>query len=333
MEALRPVKTELGSLPYLVYTTLIDGPRDVDRVIEPNVNESDTLRVWYDVIHAGGSPQLLSRAGNASVDPLHRANEREATFIYDRRVYKWFEDPQRAFNRYVRAITSLRDLVPPNERHVGQWLSYAYEPGYTLAEVVDGPNGASRLVRFLDWANANLWLNLTSKPGWAVAFYRDKTLRRLKAIPGRAEPAVLDAVTRLPWDRIADECRVTRTWHGDCSFENVVLSTADRLDRTTLLDWREDLMGDPYWDLAKLLKSAHFDHRKIDESGELRGHDHEAELQATIVKWCVRHGYDLKKLWLAYALHWFAMSGRYDGPLGVNLYERGKADFAMYLSM
>lgn len=339
LQPLRPIETAKGTLPALIYTMLSRGQRSIDDVTlcvdeETKDNVSNTMRMWQEVLNSSELPVLLKAPAidGDDDDPLRRANEPEATFVYGSYVYKWFEDRNRAFMRHARAVTHLRDYVPYHERHVGQWLSYAYAPGFTLAEIVDWADGPSTLKWALDWFNENLWINEEPGDKWAIPFYRDKTLRRLRDLPSRVrvEQEVINAIESLPWAAIADECRVTPMWHGDCSFENLVLSSKDRL---VLLDWREDLRGDHYWDLAKLLKSAHFDHRKIDTTGELRGHDREDELEHIIVDWCKEHGRSLKKLWLVYTLHWFAMSGRYAGALGDKLYERGKLELVKYLQM
>lgn len=340
LQPLHPIKTVMGTLPALIYTMMSRGQRSTDDVTlcmceEKKAEVSDTIRIWQDVLNNPGLPmtvESLDGSDSPNGDPLRRANEPEATFVYGSYVYKWFEDRNRAFMRHARAVTHLCDHVPPNVRCVGQWLSYAYVPGFTLAEVVDYMDGPNTLKWALDWLGENLWVHEESDDKWAIPFYRDKTLRRLRTIASRTrvEQDVIDVIETLPWGAIADECLVTPTWHGDCSFENLVLSTKERL---TLLDWRENLRGDHYWDLAKLLKSTHFDHRKINVTGELWGHDREDELEKVIVDWCETHGCSIKKLWLVYALHWFAMSGRYDGPLGDNLYNRGKTELVKYLQM
>ena len=74
--------------------------------------------------------------------------------------------------------------------------------------------------------------------------------------------------------------RVTR-WHGDLSFENIIIS-----DFITYIDWRATPnTGDVHYEYAKLVKSTMFDHRRAHECTDevLCPHDDADKLREMIL--------------------------------------------------
>jgi aminoglycoside phosphotransferase (APT) family kinase protein len=191
----------------------------------------------------------------------------------------------------------------------------------------------SRLVDYLNWMQAHSWSIIDSvDKDWTYNFYRDKTLARIKKYNA------IDVerwIIGLDWDAICNKAQLTSYWHGDCSFENIVCPSAGLSvlggALFTNIDWREDAYGDVYYDLAKLLKSIHFDHRTLTEGGEFKGHRHVTLLEDSLAGWCDANGYDWTHVRRIYALAVLAMSGSHDGAFGQALFDWGKAELEVFV--
>ena len=258
-------------------------------------------------------------AGFASIPPIRpddatpvtdvMAKPNETTFIYDGYVYKRFADPHRCGARVARAKTM--DLRVPKVTLINPWwYSYPYVKGELLSE------RTSRLLDFLGWMHTRCWSYRVNAEGWAESFYVEKTARRIAGRDGADE--IIDQIRRrcdgywTPW--------LCPYWHGDCSFENVVIVGGEY----KLLDWREDAWGDVAYDLVKLLKSAMFDHRTVKSDGTWQAHKNANALRNLIFDYAKqRLGICIPYLRQIEAVHMLAMSGSHEGPLGDNLYKKG----------
>jgi hypothetical protein len=250
-------------------------------------------------------------------NPMRKNNE--FVYVFRGDVYKWFRDHGRAFARVRRSRSNaLSSLCPKISVRVGGWYKYKYVEGEILT------NCTSRLEEYLDWMERHAWSHAwkhsdTPALAFTLDFYRDKTLRRIAKYE---DVAFMHEFAELDWNYVAFLCTLCDAWHGDCSFENVVCH-----EWFTILDWREDIRGDVYYDIAKLLKSVYFKHDTVTESGTFERHENAGELENLLKTWCEKNQYSWHHVKLVCAIAVLAMAGSHDGGLGQNLFDLGKEMF------
>lgn len=183
-------------------------------------------------------------------------------------VYKVFPDPRTVDGRLGRARGMLSGLVPRPERLGLHAYRYRRIPGRELSRAA----GPRRFEAFLRFCSRRLWkpLALTGARRErfrrsCLAFYRDKTLARVRAfhrtaglgerawtINGARFPAASALLARVDWGRLA-RGGIPAPIHGDLAANNVIVRPDGGF---ALVDWREDFAGldhgDVYYDLAKL---------------------------------------------------------------------------------
>lgn len=232
------------------------------------------------------------------------AKNDEGIFIYDDYVYKYFQDSRRCLSRIARTLTL--PCTPKIVEWDEHWYKYKYIEGPILTNKTD------RLLNYLHWMQHVCWSQYEyDNYGWARAFYIDRTLAKIKKFNDVF-------VERWVSEQVFDNTRMCRCWHGDCSFENVVCID----DGYVLLDWRENPSGDIYYDIAKLIKSVHFNHLTLDENGNWKGHD--AHLEDLIIHWAAKLGYDIHTINVILAIAVLKMAGTHHNNFSRNLFQWGK---------
>jgi hypothetical protein len=208
----------------------------------------------------------------------------EFLYIVGNRVIKWFKDETIARNRVsrtlVRSTKDERDTAfPVITDFRGGFYTYEKVPGQTLYQRCDQELFCS----LLDWMSTEIWPSFVEPRLTAEMmfdFYKTKTLKRLQAFkqkyPGFSPSSVNgkdmkytmeEALERLiDWDSIIHRDLEKRSGfiHGDFQFDNILHDG----DRFTLIDWRQDfagsiLVGDTYYDVAKLIGGIHLNYDLI----------------------------------------------------------------------
>lgn len=233
------------------------------------------------------------------------AKDDEDIFIYDGYVYKYFQDSRRCLSRLSRTL-DLVGITPKIVEWDEHWYKYKYVEGPILTNKTD------RLLNYLNWMQHVCWIDyIPDEYGWAQAFYIDRTLMKIKKF---------NDVFVNHWvsEQVFDDTKMCRRWHGDCSFENVVCID----DGYVLLDWRENPSDDTYYDIAKLIKSVHFNHLTLDAEGNWKGHD--AHLEDLIIHWAVKQHYDVHAIYTIFAIAVLKMAGTHHSNFSRNLFRWGK---------
>jgi len=188
----------------------------------------------------------------------------EFLYTVNRRVIKFFADATITRRRVERARMN-PSVFPGGIEERGSFYSYGFVDGQTMYEF----NSPALFRKLLDWLDQNLWKSVTvDQDAYRRAcqtFYETKTRERVALyqkkyavtdaparINGRQVPSLQDALSRIPWNTIAEGIPVF--FHGDLQFDNILSRQGGDF---ALLDWRQDFagqvaFGDLRYDLAKL---------------------------------------------------------------------------------
>lgn len=306
MENLDPVDTNVGKVPWIVVRAA-NGER-LDQVTE---DEFDALRIFSNLTQK----RVVMRGGFAK---NRMKKHDEHVYVAEDGVYKWFKDHSRARLRMARCLT-LRGAAPDLLAYCGGWYKYAYACGDILTDCATTDN----LEGALNWLQQHMWsapyhFDADERGRWVRRFYRDKTIMRTERYK---DQAVNNWLKTRVWNDFAAWAVLTPTWHGDCSFENLVNMGSGKW---RVLDWREDQWGDAYYDLAKMLKSVRFKHDTLNSDGRWSAHRNAADLEKLMKRWCETNGYDWSHVLAVHAIAVLAMSGSHDGDFGQGLFNWGK---------
>lgn len=290
---------------------------------------STQLLDWYDVGTVDNYIKAKSKFDNKKYGIAKNNNE----FLYKvgNKFIKIFSDSKLAENKIKRAKI-LDGLVPPLVYEGKNTFSYKWVDGNTLYDV----RSKSVWYKFLDWCALNLWKpdgsNIRNE---CVEFYKEKTLRRLKAfldkkdetyleayiINGKRCSSIFEYIDKIDWDYICEGIS-TKLFHGDLQFDNIIY------DGTffSLIDWRDSfgksiLHGDVYYDLSKLYGGLMMSYKLMKDSKNYSfyksfndvtfNYEHDEMLdpfKKYFERWVVDHGYDLQKIKKITALIYLNMS-------------------------
>jgi hypothetical protein len=284
---------------------------------------------WLDV----GDEQAYrsALAATTGYDPL-KPDQLTYVLPFEERVVKWHVDPLKVAWRVERAKL-IGDAVSGPIDPVGTTMAaFHYVPGRTVyAEPWGGVVPA-----LLDWWADRFWSTRRdewSRPtGWrerTTRFYRDKTFSRVMALDPALRSIALDAVTRVDWDELVEDC-VVGTFHGDLTFANVItrLDYDDATRRFYGIDWREDFAGETAWgdlryDLGKLLGGTVF-HWENARHGDFRRWDagpiHRTTIERAVVD---RFGLDVDDVRRIAALTLLNSATLHAAPMDEILVARG----------
>jgi len=214
---------------------------------------------WLDVGDERAYRTALATFG--SYDPVKPG---QATYVLPdtQRVVKFHANPDKLTRRVERAKQFADGVVPRFvEPSTPNFLAYKYVLGLNGYQVFERYGPANVTLPIIRWWSTYFWdrrVDVQRPANWSdtvMRFYRDKTFRRVMALPQELQDVALDAVTRVDWHALV-EGAVPGTFHGDMTYANVLFPT--REDHLVALDWREDFAGDLHvgdlrYDLAKLL--------------------------------------------------------------------------------
>jgi dTDP-glucose pyrophosphorylase len=199
----------------------------------------------------------------------------EFTYIVNGRVIKYFDDQIRVDKRVKRA--KAMKGVPEVVDQKNNFFAYNFVPGTTLYEYQQD----IKPHQLFNWFYHHLWMKRAAKTpqfkASCMKFYRDKTLERLEMykkkkgiqndipcyVNGQYCLPIEDYLAKVDWEMLADGTPVV--FHGDLQFDNVIKKSDGEY---LLLDWRDcfadqELLGDMYYDLAKLNGGFHLPYNVI----------------------------------------------------------------------
>lgn len=320
------------------------------RVIEKMLAENYSFKVvdfptWFDI----GNSAALDHARKNIFDHFDNLTKvDESIFLFDTFVIKFFYDDRMVRDRVERARI-LEGLVPGIEGMAGNFYRYGYREGDLYSRVVTPLD----FVRFLDWADKNLWKDVkeTEQEEFkkiCYDFYYHKTNERVQRflqensfkdeehiINDERVPSVAKLMEMIDFDWLS-EARQQRI-HGDFILDNIVRT----LTGYCLLDWRQNFggllkAGDIYYDFAKLNHNLVVNHDIVNRnlfsvdvdknviSCDILRKENLVSCQKALFDFMGKGGYDSKKVRILTALIWLNMSPLHHYPFNLFLYYFGK---------
>ena len=309
------------------------------------------FQTWFDT----GNVKALKQARQHIKDHKKEASvafldkNDEAIFLFDKYVIKFFADEKNIADRIIRAKV-LNRLVPEVDKVTENFYRYKYVDGDVYSQVVD----PSDLLKFLDWAEENLWQKVQEvEPNKfreiCHQFYYKKTIERIEklqeiehikdksdTINGEDVPSLKELLAKIDFDWLSDAEQYQ--FHGDFVLDNIIKTKKDYC----LLDWRQNFgglhkAGDKYYDLAKLNHNLVVNHDIIksdlysikfseDDSifCDIHRKNNLVDCQTTLNNFLRTKGYDIKKVKMLSSLIWLNSSPLHHHPYNLFLYYFGK---------
>lgn len=231
-------------------------------------------RQVYDWIDLGSPKEFIRNTSKSSKFDFSKPHE--FTYILPERIIKYFADSEEASKKLIKP-SMIPNAYPSEVKHKGQFLSYRKVGGVTLYHVIN----PDIFLHLLEWLSETLWMQSSeSIQGDLEAFYIGKTKNRIDQINqklpydfesnynlfGKVQITPRSILNKIDWNVIRQHS-VTVNIHGDLQFDNILIESDGSF---RLIDWRttfgsQNLLGDLYYDLAKLLGGIHMNYLKIKE--------------------------------------------------------------------
>lgn len=236
-------------------------------------SKTEALESWIDL----GNPDAYRHAVETGGE-YDFSKPDELTFVLPDQVVKWFKDPALAEAKILKPKSNPA-VYPVSVRSHGEFLGYAKVPGDSLYTSIS----PEKFRQLLEWLRKDLWRksknNISSS---CELFYKEKTLSRVELI----QPALgtapyqfssVDGIRVQTWrDYMGDfpfneliDSPVPAEIHGDLQFDNIIEEAGT--GNFFLIDWRpsfgkETVIGDLYYDLAKLLGGIRINYSEVKRS-------------------------------------------------------------------
>ena len=267
------------------------------------------------------------------------------------KVIKFIHDAEVNKKRYLRG----NDLYPISPKIVG------YKRNFILMNFVRGTILSEyychgEIYKLLNWSRDNLWTNKTQNEEFktnCINFYQKKTMTRINALPflnkeisyvnGLETGSIHKLLDKLDFEYLSTD--TFYKFHGDFILDNIMKTEENSF---SLLDWRHEfdnqlLLGDMYYDLAKLRHNIYFNHKNITNGlfsveDTKNGMFVDMKCNYFLIKqieefdrYVSENSLDLQKIKILTSLIWLNMSSLYEYPLNTFLFYFGK--YNLYLNI
>jgi dTDP-glucose pyrophosphorylase len=279
----------------------------------------------------------------------------ESIFFVNNNVIKFFADSQICQKRVERAKV-LKDIVPAISADSKYFYVYPFVSGKNASFRMP----AGRVSTIMKWAESKLWLkkdilDLSNFRDLCSQFYVTKTQERLNRfldknglvdevihVNGKKTPRVFHLLEKIDHKFLGEG--IQSRIHGDFILDNLIIHG----EEIKAIDWRQDfagniLVGDLYYDLAKLMHSFYVNHEVVEKS--LFSIDYEESNEKSVhvdilrsnslikaeeefIHEIMLRGYSLKRIQVLTALVWLNMAALHHRPFDVFLYLFGKSKLA-----
>jgi choline kinase/thiamine kinase-like enzyme len=230
----------------------------------------ENLPSWIDL----GNPAEFRRHTVAEGD-FDFSKSSEYTFECADTIIKWWNSVDVPELKMKKPIAR-PNLFPREIRSQGEFLIYNRAVGETLYSSVT-PDLFDQLLKLL---KSQFWEAETRDiSADLVDFYEKKTLSRIEMlnkevldnelrvakVNGTPVAYWRDILKEIPWQYLVDKSATTII-HGDLQFDNIIFDKHNH--KFTLIDWRpnfgsQTILGDYYYDLAKLLGGIRLNYAKV----------------------------------------------------------------------
>lgn len=303
---------------------------------------------WYDVGTVDNYIKAKKLFKNSKVYSIPKTN---GEFLYkvNDRFIKLSSDENFIEQRIKRA-DNLGKLTPTLNYKGKNLYSYDWVDG----EVFYDHNDIKTWKRFLDFANKNLWKEVSVDFDFSTAckkFYHDKTMSRVKLflesrdddfkgnhiVNGVLTASIKVLLDIFYWDKVFNGIP-TNSFHGDFHFDHIVYAGDENF---YLLDWRQNFgggdVGDVYYDLAKMYGGILMSYKLmkneknfscfVDEN--VVNYDHKSEpildeFKPIYERWIEDNNYDLNKVKLITSLIFLNMAPLHEKEFGNLLFFKSK---------
>ena len=319
-----------------------------------SLHEKDDLKgyqfTWFDT-GTPGTLEHVRKAFRQSHEPNILEKQNEAIWFVGDRVIKFSDDKSFIANR-VKRSSQLAKFAPKILNSSAHMYCYNKINGDTVSKVITLPLFEKLLDTCIDFWKL---FELTNQEQLAFQrrckdFYFDKTIRRVDlfyqnfektdstlSINDEPMPLLSSLLAQIDWENITQG--IPGRFHGDFHFENILWNS--ETDSFTFLDWRQDfggdlLVGDIYYDLAKLLHGLIISHEIITTNAysidwndraityDLKRRQIHVECERYLSTWCINNKYDFSKVKIITALIYLNIAALHHYPYSLLLFALGK---------
>lgn len=285
-----------------------------------------------------GSPDKYKRALEESKD-FNFAKINEITYELPTKIVKWWSEPLIRLDKLEKPKAS-PTIYPPGVSMLDPFLYYEKVPGVSLYEAIT-PSIFRSLLRHL---SEELWIGSSEIiERDAQDFYQTKSNERLAKMLGQGiEPLrnlrLINGERVVEWENhwatfdfkaIVENVFVSQI-HGDLQFDNVIYNIENR--EFCLIDWRpnfgsQTVLGDIYYDFAKLLGGIRLDYSQIKKNNfnftqinpeeacfTIPSAPHARELERVLEEFICDAGYDFLRVTNLVPLIYLNMAPLHDSP-------------------
>ena len=317
-----------------------------------NLNKYSNMKTkvfdWYDVGTVDNYIKAKKLFKNSKVYSIPKTN---GEFLYkvNDRFIKLSSDENFIEQRIKRA-DNLGKLTP-KLNYKGKNL-YSYD--WINGEVFYDYNNIKTWKRFLDYANKNLWKEVSVDYDFSTVckkFYYDKTMSRVKlflesrdydftgdhVVNGVRTDSINGLLEIFDWGLVFNGIP-TNSFHGDFHFDHIVYAGDENF---YLLDWRQNFggsdVGDVYYDLAKMYGGILMSYKlmKNEENfscfvdQNIVNYDHKPEpildeFKPIYERWIQDNNYDLDKVKLITSIIFLNMAPLHEKKFGNLLFFKSK---------
>lgn len=312
---------------------------------------------WHDVGKEELYVSLYSKAKGLDDYDLKKINNDEITYNYRNLIAK-LSQPEKINKKKLRQHL-LSDVTPELKNlSLSNFIIHDYVSGKNLYQI----ESSDTYIEFLLWCEKNLFNKIAPSPDGFLEscrnFYETKSYERLGQfydrfpdlnqdlkLGGVSCKSGYDYLRKMDWKWLCNS-PICRVFHGDLNFGNAIQKDNEQF---VLIDWRSDfagnLVGDLYYDLAKLYAGAKVSFYRCctDDRYFLKYSDKEycmngyarADEEVFAVyyeKWLAEKGYDIPKVQIIASLIYLNMAPLHLDDLAKYLYFEGIRNLELFFA-
>jgi len=323
----------------------------INRMLKYDNKEFDIhyATLWYDIGNLDDLKTTRSIMGD-DINVLDKYNE--SIFFIKNYVIKFFNDELVLENRVKRAKI-LEDCTPTIIDHSKNFMKYKRVSGDILCKYKNLDD--KLLYRLLEYSNNCMWKKSENIPNsqkindLCKKFYIEKTKKRVDMFTSARniydDTNVINGIEIESVDHLLDgACKLDLlsgtmgNFHGDFILENIIFDNKEFM----FIDWRQDfagetILGDIYYDLAKLNHNITFNHAIVRSGGFICEIENSNSISVDLMcshkllaakkgltKFCKDNMLSMKKIEMITGIIWINMAPLHDKLLGDFLFYFGK---------
>ena len=323
----------------------------INRMLKYDNKEFDIqyAALWHDIGNLDDLKTTRSIMGD-DINVLDKYNE--SIFFIENYVIKFFSDELVLKNR-VKRSNILENCTPTISDHSQNFMKYEHVTGDILCKYKNLDD--KLLYRLLEYSNNCMWKKSENIPDpqkindLCRKFYIEKTKKRVDMFTSDRNISdgtnIINGIEIKSVDRLLDDaCKLDLlsgsmgNFHGDFILENIIFDNKEFM----FIDWRQDfageiVLGDIYYDLAKLNHNISFNHTIIRDGGFLceieNSNSVSVDLMCShkllsakkgLLDFCRDNTLSMKKIEMITGIIWINMAPLHDKLLGDFLFYFGK---------